>query len=677
MAPIRATEAIRAAPFLPKMEDWCEEQDAILGDYGDLAQVPWSVLRAFEIFPGSRLDAELLEIPELWMPAATSRLLGSRSAVPDRAGVPTDPHRAATRDESVRRSLLALWLWRNTARGVIRNKPGSWRTSANAFLRLAKWQFVNRPSDDGSIFGMLTLADLLTGFYPSLRGGKDGYEATLNALSDAGDRKVISDYPKFFRPERDPNDPVPLEPIRKGAEMLRPADPKPEAKVEPFPDEFVTKFVRRALWIQENVAHGLLDHLREDLNIRAKYSQGEYAAKRHRLKSLHEAPWHDAKGNRLVRLPFLIRQATRDGVETMSDAWPPSNLKTFGMAVRIVQGCNLGLVNLCTGARSSEILAADDVPFGPVGGRYQSITFKLVDQVGGTPRDWPLHPAAERAIEIQRRLSRVLRPNGEKHLWVVMHGGRGTRLSSATHVFRQTVEYLGLVDLLGSGTAHMHRWRHTVARLVALSVVGAPKVVFDLFGHKDLEMTLHYMMSDQAIAEESMRVAEETSYAMAEDAITETVEGKSSGPASASLREHLPMAMRPSKQVFDTESLRETAEVLTWQNKFWALVRPGVICTKGPGQSGPCTKGRGKPDPGGCRTSCAHRLELQMAKQQCTEALAALAAERKSALAGGLEMLVANLDGQILAELKRWDDVRQSVLAEHADIKRLWEESTR
>ena len=84
-----------------------------------------------------------------------------------------------------------------------------------------------------------------------------------------------------------------------------------------------------------------------------------------------------------------MRQATRDGVETMSDTWPPSNLKSFGMAVRIVQGCNLGLVNLCTGARSSEILAADDVPFGQVGGRYQSITFKLVDRVGGKPRDWP------------------------------------------------------------------------------------------------------------------------------------------------------------------------------------------------------------------------------------------------------------------------------------------------
>ncbi|SDJ62871.1 hypothetical protein SAMN05216338_105715 [Bradyrhizobium sp. Rc2d] len=57
------------------------------------------------------------------------------------------------------------------------------------------------------------------------------------------------------------------------------------------------------------------------------------------------------------------------------------------------------------------------------------------------------------------------------------------------------------------GTAHMHRWRHTVARLVALSVVGAPKVLFDLFGHKDIEMTLYYMMSDPTIADEALLVA--------------------------------------------------------------------------------------------------------------------------------------------------------------------------
>jgi len=54
-----------------------------------------------------------------------------------------------------------------------------------------------------------------------------------------------------------------------------------------------------------------------------------------------------------------------------------------------------------------------------------------------------------------------------------------------------------------------------------------------------------------------------------------------------------------------------------------------------------------------------------------------LIAERKAALADGMEMLVANLDGQIVAELKRWKEVREAVLAKHPDIAQLWKESSR
>ena len=132
--------------------------------------------------------------------------------------------------------------------------------------------------------------------------------------------------------------------------------------------------------------------------------------------------------------------------------------------------------------------------------------------------------------------------------------------------------------------------------------------------------------------------------------------------------------MRMGEMEFDSE-LRETAEVLTYEGKTWSLVREGVICTKGLGQHGPCTKGRGAPDPGGCRTSCDHRFELSIAKEQCTETLRALIREREAAEAGGLEMVIENLDGQIIAELKRWPEVREHFIAEHPDINGVWEES--
>lgn len=668
MAPIQATKAVKATPFLPNIDVWRDGQIVLAENYDDLGEVPWEKLRATEIFPGCRLDAEALVVPESWMPAGTSRHLSKRSVVPARAGIPADPTLAAKRDECVRRALYALWLPHNGNSIIVESKPNTWWRRAYAFLRLAEWQFENRPSTDGSVFGNLSLSDVVAGFYPVARGDERECKMALRILADAGERGVVFDYPVFFRRMPDANAPAPLEPIRRGVGALRPADPSPEPSVEPFSDEFVTEFLRRALWIQNNLADAMLEHLERDLDIRKKYKYWSSSSKT-RQEAL--GAWRDRTSASLRRLqyPWRLGKASE-----LSDVWPPPTVPSFYIALGILQGCNLGVVNACMGARSSEILAADDVPFGPPAGRFQSRTFKLVAEIGGQPRDWPLHPAAERAIDIQRRLSKLLRPEGQNHLWVALRGKKASRLNSATCVFRSTVEYLGLSELLGSGTAHMHRWRHTVARLVALSVVGAPKVLFDLFGHKDIEMTLHYMMSDPTIAEEALLVAKEMTYALAKGAITEIVEGEASGPAAASLREQLPRAMSMGFDVFDTETLRETAEVLTDRGRYWSLVREGVICTKGLGHYGPCTKGRGAPDPGGCRTSCDYRFELSIAKQQCAEVLAALIPERRAADVAGLEFFVNYLDGLIVAELKRWDEVREKVLAEHPDIERVWED---
>jgi integrase len=679
MAPIRATEAsiaVTAPPAVPDIGDWREEQAILLGDYDELARMPWSKLRKVEIFPGFALDAEVLKIPEEWMPAGSLRRPGSRRFRPAEAGVPSDPALAETRDEHVRRALYALWLPRNTGSGVRLSKPATWRMRTRAFLRFAKWQLKNHPSADGTVFGALTLLDVLTGLYPTAGGMRPEYERMLAALLDAGERGIISDYPRFFAP-RAPDDGDQHEPVRKGAAVLKPSVPTPERTVCPFGDEFVTEFLRRALWIQENIADSYLDHFEADRQLREKlldrYVPNSSVTNAARVAAIDDGNWFDAKGEPILKLPFQIRYPTRSGPGELSDAWPPPNLIAFNAVAGIVQGCNLGTVNACNGMRSSEILGAD-VPFET--NRYNSTTFKLIDTIGGRERDWPLHPAAVRAIDIQRRLSRLLRPAGTKHLWVTLHGDEGLRLTSATENFRRTVDYLDLGHLLGADTAHMHRWRHTIARLVALSVVGAPKVLFDLFGHNDIEMTLHYMMSDPDIAEEAMLVAKETTYTMVEEAIMQTFEDKASGSASEELRDNLSKAMRFGEEAFDTKSLRETAEVLTWQGRFWSLVRPGVICTKGFAQFGPCTKGRGTPDPGACRTDCSHRLELSIARHQCEETLVALINERKCALADGLDMLVENLNGQIVAELKRWDDVRERVLAENPDLRPLWAKSS-
>ena len=439
--------------------------------------------------------------------------------------------------------------------------------------------------------------------------------------------------------------------------------------------------IHRALWLQDNLADQYLECWKNDRLIRNKLAEEGVSSKddkvrKHRLKAIQEVDWRDARGQVLDKLPFSLRYLV-DGKDVLSDAWPPPGPRAFSAMLNTLQGCNLSVVGLCTGARTSEILSADDAPFGEADGRYHSRTFKLVDDLNGKTRDWPLHPVAVRALDIQRKIAGLVRPDGATRLWVVLKADQFTRLTDPNQTLRRTVRHLELEHLLGSGTAHQHRWRHTVARLVALSVVGAPQVLFDLFGHRDLDMTLHYMLSDPAIAEEAMKVAKEATYAMVQDALVELSHDEVSGPAAEKLRKALPRAMRRGEERMDTNSLLEAAKILTWEGRYWSLVRPGVICTKGLGEYGPCTRERGAPDPGTCRTSCDHRLETASAKKQCADTLVALVGERDRAMQDGDELLVVYFEGQIVAELKRWDEVREKVLAEHPEIKHLWEKSSR
>jgi integrase len=680
MPPIQTTEARVLREVLPDRMEWRDALMAQLGNYDELASRPWEELRQIEFLPGCRLDAPVLMIPAEWMAAGTLRRDSARQIVPAKAGVPSDPVQAAVRDESIRRALLALFLPRIMGNGVRESGYSTWKARAGTLLRMAAWQLENCPSADGSLFSQFTVANVLTGLYPAMEATprmKADCQIVLDSLIDAGERGVISDWPQFFRHRQDGAGTHALERSRRGEELPARLQLAPARQYQHFSDAFVGAFVERALWFQENLGDQIMDLWALDRGIKEDFAKlgrnsvwpDVVAA---RAENLRKYEWKDATGAPLAELKYPILQ--HDGVaDELTTAWPPTSMKSFRRVIGLLQGCNFGVVNLCTGARSSEILAADDTPLGQSEGRYHSITFKMVDEVSGKPRDWPLHPAAVRAMRIQHHIAEAFRPEGDKHLWVALQGDRGTRLTSASATFERAVAQLGLGHLLDDRNAHMHRWRHTVARLVALAVVGAPQVLLDLFGHRDLEMTLHYMLSSPDIAEEAMKVAKETTYAMVQDAVAETVREEAGGAAAQALREGLSRTMRRGEDAVDSATLRETAEILAHGGRYWSLVRPGVICTKGLGEYGPCTAGRGAPDPGSCRTSCDKRLEMAMAKAQCEQALDALVAECASAVSDEREMLVANFDGQILAELERWDDVRERVLAAHPEVKAIWE----
>jgi integrase len=679
MTPIQATES---AADLDGFGSWRDGIAVALGNFSGLAARPWSEVQQIEIFPGCRVGASLLVMPERWMPAGALRRASKRTIDPTLDGCLTDDGPSAViRDESVRRSLLALWLPRRTNTGVRSYAPSSWLGSARMLLRCVEWQKRNRPSPDGTIWGHLTHADRSTMRDAVVEGERSraDVEALFRWLSEAGERGVLSDYPVLT--ETRPDDGFVLEGSNKGPAPVWPVKNE-ERTWKPFSDSFVTEVVWRGLWIQRNLAPQLLDCWSAQRDITAEAAARGQSSKNpivieRRRKHMASIDWRDADGQSITRLPFPVTQKVGTKFER-SDAWPPRDGGTIALLVGVLQAMNLCMVAFCVGARMSEIASAEDDGVEDLAeGRLTGRTFKLVDEVEGQVRDWPLHPAAVRAMELQYDLARRVRPADASHVWVLSgRGGTqpiGSPLLNLTEPMVSAVEHLGLSHLTGTDRAHAHRWRHTVARIVAFSVTQAPQVLLDLFGHCDLEMTLRYMLSDPEIAQDAMRVAKEAAFVLAEEAVAETIAGDAGGPAAAPLRQGLEdLRMRRGEDAYGADSLRELTDILTFGGRQWELVRPGVICTKAPGQFGPCTQGRGEPDPGSCRTTCDHRLETSRAKAQCDAAVGVLVGELEAAEREGADMLAENLRGQLLAQLRRWEEVRERWSAKSETVARIW-----
>ena len=206
---------------------WQKTTFSSLGNFSDLAHKSWNELRSFQIFPGCRLDAPVLVLPKEWLPPGSTQRESFRTLQPEQAGTPEDPRAAASRDEAIRRALLALWLPSMTETGVRSPKPTTWVASANLLLRLARWQFDNVPSADGSVFGELTVSVVLTRLFPAMGRSKRAREDILRViykLIDAGERRVISDWPKLYEKPTEPTGELTLEDVTRGAPELQRAE---------------------------------------------------------------------------------------------------------------------------------------------------------------------------------------------------------------------------------------------------------------------------------------------------------------------------------------------------------------------------------------------------------------------------------------------------------------------
>lgn len=481
---------------------------------------------------------------------------------------------------------------------------------------------------------------------------------------------------------------------------------------KPLPDEYVAELGSRGLWLIEDLAPNVLQistilmgiWTEHDASWQPKTIRDYRSARVRELLVSYE--WVDSSGNRIVEPPFSLRLAKPQGfgekwLEGMEFRWPPRNYMEFMTLIGLIQTAHLFVAFLSMGARKSEVLSLrrDCVTYLADGRAYaRGRTFKLVEQHDGKERKWQLPNVAVHALRQQSRLVALgeklgyLIPQSAKHndappgdhLWGQLSGSNGNSepslpLANVNKALTSYARALNMDVFPGGQRLRSHRFRKTLARLVALAITHAPRLLMDVFGHRSLEMTMNYILTDPDLRAEIEVVSRELRVMRAQEVVAKMVDfdtgsnsasvekyGGYGGPAAviihSAIYAHREGLHRRAAD-WSIESPKELAELLTLQGKAWELVRPGVICTKFAGEAGPCNRSKGRPEPSKCQSNCLHRLEEGFLREDIDGAIndAVIAYER--AIKSDEALTASHWAAQLRSYVPRFPDIREKWMA--------------
>lgn len=665
----------------PSNECFANHRTAGISKHGGITSIrngTWDIIQQIEIFPNYPVGGLFFIIPRNDVPPGNQRKIGQRTidgTLEGRLTQGAEQTAAKERREWIGRAILTFWLPTGSTRGG-GLQAWSFRSRCLSLLRIVDECLEDMPPDVGdfwpyilrhqaSDFSSITFA----------QRSKADMHAACEILARASEEGLM-----LARP--------PVETVRHTDRVeesysdeyisIRGEKAKQKKKKKPFSNEFVSDLLGRSFWIQDNLAPTLIQVLKIYRNAQVNGASSSDQLRVVRKSILNEVEWRDANGELITQLPFPFKQRVDGNRYELSDTWPPAKFSTIRLLARVLQVSNLCTVAFCTAARIHEIhgfkrkdgaVVTDGIVIGT--------TYKNTRRQNGIGRDWPLHDRGWKALQLQEQLAELFRDDDQHHLWVTLKEGddpAGSPLSNASGACVSVVDYLGLSEK-SEGRAHLHRWRHTAARIIGITVERAPEVLIDLFG-TDYEAVLIYLLSDPEIAAECIRVAEECLHALAEDAVEECEIGAAGGAAGKAINIGLQnLKMKRGIKQLGTDDIRDAADQLIAEGTSFQVVRRGVICTKQPGEFGPCTQTLRKPDKGSCRSTCNHRLEMAAEKQQCRRQLLAILEMLEASISDGKVMVVEHLKGQLIYELKRWDDIRQDLLAESELARAVWNDT--
>lgn len=473
----------------------------------------------------------------------------------------------------------------------------------------------------------------------------------------------------------------------------------------PFPDDFVSQASERCLWLIHDVYPSFIE-LGEELISLWKSTLvtplTNNAVKLRRARGIRKIllgyEWRDKRGNLIEEPPFPIRQRVSQGFRSLNNEaenasllWPPRNYSQVIGLFNAIQAAHLFIFFLSTGGRKSEVLSLkrDCIEYEVNGRAYaHGRIFKVVIQHDGERFEWQLPDIALTALEQQSYLGYLYehlhtldidaepRPESSNNLWSRISAFRklegDATLTEINRRLQNFVKYFALDPEPSGHSVHSHRFRKTLARLVALAVKEAPKLLMEIFGHKSIEMTLGYILTDKDLQGDIEIVAREISVMRAKAIIEDMVaaacdtqrSGESLGGYGGGGAQTLSEAISSHRAEFHARGTDwsisgplELAELLTLQGKCWEQVREGVMCIKLPSEVGPCNKHVGRPEPSRCATKCNHRLEECFLKDDVDGAIRDCVAAYEQTLSSPESLTGTYWAGQIKANIPRFKDL--------------------
>lgn len=412
----------------------------------------------------------------------------------------------------------------------------------------------------------------------------------------------------------------------------------------PFPDDWLAEIGPRVLWVLQDMGPHLL-RLLEDLPQElqdidwtvTKDAITRRIARRIRAH-VERNPWLDQAGKPLVPSFPLSTVSGKNGFDPSE--WPPRSWEHVVTLAVTLQAAHLFITLLACAGRIGEVstLSRGCVSIGRDCKAYvDGFTYKLSGNLFGDARQWPAPEILLRCLGQQERLAMAMdwlprrvgdglptAPRFGNRLWVSIRifGSAG---DEAEINVNQTLMYfaqrLNMNTKPGGANVHAHRFRKTVGRLAGVALFNSPLVLKRLFGHKSIEMTLHYILCDPGVREEAEKVLRELRIMHCAEALEEIHRAMSKGtalpghggPGAARLVtavRNQEAQLNQSGRVWADSSAYDLACLLTMQGQGWRLVKENIVCSKTPGEDGLCQKKRskGEPNTANCQPQCDNRI---------------------------------------------------------------------